>query len=89
MVKTNLKAAGTIYHLQGKDIMGFSGMLSSHNIGIAPALALAEALAIDISKVDFYGIEGISSNPEGTLSPLVKEALTKVSAEIINYLSRL
>ncbi len=58
MVKTNLAETGNLYELQAKDIIGFSGMLSSHNLGVSPSLALAEVLGYDISNITFLGIEG-------------------------------
>lgn len=58
MVKTNLAKTGNLYELQAKEIIGFSGMLSSHNLGVSPSLALAEVLGYNISNVMFLGIEG-------------------------------
>ncbi|WP_150467287.1 hydrogenase maturation protease [Francisella sp. SYW-9] len=49
---------GTEFYFKTKDILSFSGFLSSHSVGVAPSLALADAIGIDISNVEFYGVEG-------------------------------
>ena len=82
MVKTNLLETGNIYVLQAKEIIGFSGMLSSHNLGVSPSLALAEVLGIKISHVTFWGIEGERYKPHEEISPAMLLAVTKVTEQI-------
>ena len=82
MVKTNLAETGNTYILQAKEIIGFSGMLSSHNLGVSPSLALAEVLGIKISHVTFWGIEGERYKPHEEISPAMLLAVTKVTEQI-------
>lgn len=77
MVKTNLLETGNIYTLHASEIIGFSGMLSSHNLGVSPSLALAEALGINISHVTFWGIEGERYKPHETISDSMLIAVNK------------
>ncbi len=86
MVKTNLECPGTVYKLLAKEIIGFSGMLSSHSLGVSPSLALAQALGINIDNITFWGIEGQSVKPEDQISPNVLSAIDKVYNEVLNRL---
>lgn len=87
MVKTNLAKTGNLYELQAKEIIGFSGMLSSHNLGVSPSLALAEVLGYDINNIIFLGIEGerykvgeeISSPMLSAVDVVVNILLTKLN----------
>ncbi len=87
MVKTNLAKTGNLYELQAKEIIGFSGMLSSHNLGVSPSLALAEVLDYNISNIVFIGIEGeryqvgeeISSTMLSAVDVVVNILLTKLN----------
>lgn len=79
MVKTNLSETGNIYTLHASEIIGFSGMLSSHNLGVSPSLALAEALGIKISHVTFWGIEGERYKPHEVISDTMLIATHKVA----------
>ncbi|WP_234384257.1 hypothetical protein [Francisella noatunensis] len=62
--------------------------LSSHSVGVAPSLALADAIGMDISNVEFYGVEGqrIFEKDE-ILSDIVKDAIESMSKKIINNLN--
>lgn len=90
MVKTNLNETGNIYKLQAKEIIGFSGMLSSHNLGVSPSLALANALGINIEHITFWGIEGEKYCPEEDISPKMlstaKIVADQIKQEIIKSL---
>jgi len=78
MVKTNLLETGNIYHLHADEIIGFSGMLSSHNLGVSPSLALAQVLGINISNVTFWGIEGVRYLPDQKMSENMINAITNI-----------
>lgn len=77
MVKTNLLETGNLYTLKAQEIIGFSGMLSSHNLGVSPSLALAQALGIKIEHVIFWGIEGERYKPEESISETMLTAVDK------------
>lgn len=89
MVKTNLLETGNIYVLKAKEIIGFSGMLSSHNLGVSPSLALAEVLGIKIDNIIFFGIEGERYKPEEVMSENMKEAAHKVTLQVEAHLLKL
>ena len=82
MVKTNLAEPGNIYVLKGREILGFSGMLSSHSFGVANSLGLADALKIDLNRVTFWGIEGELSAPEDDASQQMPDAIQKITEQI-------
>lgn len=86
MVKTNLAETGNFYELQAKDIIGFSGMLSSHNLGVSPSLALAEVLGYDISNITFLGIEGEFHQVSEEISPAMLAAVESVVDLLITKL---
>lgn len=81
-------APGTEFYFKAKDILSFGGFLSSHSVGVAPSLALADAIGMDISNVEFYGVEGqrIFEKDE-ILSDIVRDAIASMSKKIINNLS--
>lgn len=76
---------GTEFYFKAKDILSFSGFLSSHSVGVAPSLALADAIGMDISNVEFYGVEGqrIFENDE-IVSDIVKDAIDTTIKKILN-----
>lgn len=78
---------GTEFYFKAKDILSFGGFLSSHSVGVAPSLALANAIGMDISNVEFYGVEGqrIFEKDE-ILSDVVKGAIESMSKNIISKL---
>ncbi|MEY8715520.1 hydrogenase maturation protease [Francisella philomiragia] len=78
---------GTEFYFKAKDILSFGGFLSSHSVGVAPSLALADAIGMDISNVEFYGVEGqrIFEKDE-ILSDIVKGAIESMSKNIISNL---
>ncbi|MBK2026241.1 hydrogenase maturation protease [Francisella philomiragia] len=78
---------GTEFYFKAKDILSFGGFLSSHSVGVAPSLALADAIGMDISNVEFYGVEGqrIFEKDE-ILSNIVKGAIASMSKKIVNNL---
>lgn len=87
MMKTNQNQPGNIYRLAANEIIGFSGMLSSHSLGVSPSLALASALEIPIDHVEFWGIEGSKVTPDiETLTPGIAPAIDQVCNEIVNVL---
>ncbi len=49
---------GKHFYLNADQISQFTGFLSSHNIGVAPSIALAKALGIHIAHIQFYGVQG-------------------------------
>ncbi|AUR52731.1 hydrogenase maturation protease [Aquella oligotrophica] len=83
MVKTNLKIPGSIYKLQANEIIGFSGMLSSHSLGVSASLALAKELGINIDNVEFWGIEGSLISPESEVSQAILTGVSQVSQKIL------
>lgn len=89
MVKTNLQETGNLYTLKAHEIIGFSGMLSSHNLGVSPSLALAEALGIKIEHVLFWGIEGELYKPEESISPAMLTAVDKTSELVAKQIIQL
>lgn len=78
---------GTEFYFKAKDILSFGGFLSSHSVGVASSLALADAIGMDISNVEFYGVEGqrIFQKDE-ILSDVVKGAIESMSKNIISKL---
>ncbi|GMN89820.1 hydrogenase maturation protease [Francisella sciaenopsi] len=78
---------GTEFYFKAKDILSFGGFLSSHSVGVAPSLALADAIGMDISNVEFYGVEGqrIFEKDE-ILSDIVNDAIESMSKKIVNNL---
>lgn len=83
MVKTNLAIPGSIYKLQANEIIGFSGMLSSHSLGVSASLALAKELGINIDNVEFWGVEGSVVSPESEVSQAILTGVTQVSQKIL------
>lgn len=83
MVRTNLETPGSIYKLQAAEIIGFSGMLSSHSLGVSASLALARELGINIDNVEFWGIEGSAVLPDSEISREVAIAANQVSQSIL------
>ncbi|MFZ9035533.1 MAG: hydrogenase maturation protease [Francisellaceae bacterium] len=81
-VKADL-SAGTPICLKGDVILSFDGFLSSHAIGIAPALALAQALGKPIEHVLFYGIVGRRLNvKDDVMSAEAEKAISVLGAQI-------
>ncbi|MEN9945971.1 MAG: hypothetical protein RLZZ293_357 [Pseudomonadota bacterium] len=89
MVKTNLAETGNIYTLRAKEIIGFSGMLSSHNLGVSPSLALAEVLGFNINNIEFWGIEGERYRPDQQISSAMLNSVSKVVKELLNKLIKI
>lgn len=81
MVKARAKL-GALYRLKAAEIMVFKGMLSTHSLGVAKALALADALALDISRVVMWGIVGTNHRPEQKLHLQVLATVAGVCDEI-------
>ncbi|WP_395166520.1 hydrogenase maturation protease [Francisella salimarina] len=78
---------GSEFYFKAKDILSFGGFLSSHSVGVAPSLALADAIGMDISNIEFYGVEGqrIFEKDE-ILSDIVRNAIESMSKNIISKL---
>lgn len=66
-----------------KKFLALEVFLSSHSVGVAPSLALADAIGMDISNVEFYGVEGqrIFEKDE-ILSDIVKDAIESMSKKL-------
>ncbi|MED7819379.1 MULTISPECIES: hydrogenase maturation protease [unclassified Francisella] len=78
---------GTEFYFKAKDILSFGGFLSSHSVGVAPSLALADAIGMDISNVEFYGVEGQRIfEKDDVLSDVVKSKITTMVENIIKDL---
>ncbi len=86
MVRTNLEKFGSIHLLKGVEILGFSGMLSSHSLGVSNALGLAHVLGLDMTKIIFLGIEGKLPTLNNDISQEVLNAVPKVVQRIVKYL---
>ena len=79
---------GTIYHLKASQILSFDGFLSSHSIGVSPSLALANALNMDISNIEFYGAEGERLNEKDDIvSDVITDTIDVLTNMIITRLS--
>ncbi|APC96710.1 hydrogenase maturation protease [Francisella frigiditurris] len=80
---------GTFYHFKAEQILSFDGFLSSHSIGVAPSLALAQALSMNINNVEFFGveIERIHQKDE-EISEVVKEAIPSMATLIKEKLGK-
>ena len=78
---------GTEFYFKAKDILSFDGFLSSHSVGVAPSLALANAIGMDISNVEFYGVEGqrIFQKDE-VLSDVISNKINLMTENIIKDL---
>jgi Ni,Fe-hydrogenase maturation factor len=61
-------------------------MLSSHNLGVSPSLALAEVLGMNIQNIIFWGIEGERYKPHEEISPEMLLAVAKVTEQIQAHL---
>lgn len=80
--------AGSFFHLQAVDIIDFQGMLSSHSIGVAPSLALAQALGKDITRVEFFGVQvEFLTHKDEVMSAAVEAQIAPTAAKIIKQLS--
>lgn len=78
---------GTEFYFKAKDILSFGGFLSSHSVGVAPSLALADAIGMDISNVEFYGVEGQRIfEKDDVLSDIVRSKITTMVENIIKDL---
>ncbi|WP_116962966.1 hydrogenase maturation protease [Fastidiosibacter lacustris] len=75
---------GEILCLKANEISKFiKGSLSSHHIGVAPSLALANALNMNISHVIFYGVQGERLFvKDGQLSQMVEDAISPMVSKI-------
>lgn len=79
--------AGTYFHLQAIDIIEFPGMLSSHSIGVAPSLALAQALGKNITHVEFFGVQAqFLTHKDEVMSEAVKAEIIPTAQKIIALL---
>lgn len=78
---------GTPFILQSREILEFSGFLSSHNIGVAPSLALANALNMPIDHVLFYGVQGEHLFvKDDVMSDVVKKSVGNMAQMITHQL---
>lgn len=70
--------AGTLFQRSAAEILNFEGFLSSHNIGIAAALKLAQALNKPIDHIVFYGAQaGNLSTHDTVISEGIHTAISK------------
>lgn len=51
------QTAGRCFYFKASEITQFNGFLSSHNLGIAYALSLFEALGNSLDNIYFYGVQ--------------------------------
>ncbi|BCD92332.1 hydrogenase [Francisella halioticida] len=80
-------APGTEFYFKAKDILSFNGFLSSHSLGVAQSLALADAIGMDISNVEFYGVEGLRIfEKDDIISDIVKKAIDTFVTKLLNNL---
>jgi hydrogenase maturation protease len=80
---------GTEFYFKAKDILSFSGFISSHSVGVAPSLALADAIGMDISNVEFYGVEGQKIfEKDEILSDVIRSKITSIVENIIKKLAK-
>ncbi|WP_440615471.1 hydrogenase maturation protease [Cysteiniphilum sp. 6C5] len=78
---------GAQFFLQSREILEFNGFLSSHNIGVAPSLALADALNMPIDHVLFHGVQGQRLFVKDDLvSDAVKKSVSNMAQMITSQL---
>ena len=64
------------YYFKADEITQFNGFLSSHNLGIAYALSLHQALGNSLSHIYFYGVQAKFLNQKDTI--LSDEVITQI-----------
>ncbi|MFV9972066.1 MAG: hypothetical protein AB8V06_04355 [Francisella endosymbiont of Hyalomma asiaticum] len=58
--------------------------LSSHSVGVAPSLALADPIRVDIDNVEFYGVEAQRVfEKDEVLSDMVKKTIDIILDKIL------
>ncbi|MCF6776398.1 hydrogenase maturation protease [Thiotrichales bacterium 19X7-9] len=67
---------GTSFYFKADEITQFNGFLSSHNLGIAYALSLHQALGNSLSHIYFYGVQAKFLNQKDTI--LSDEVITQI-----------
>jgi hydrogenase maturation protease len=84
------QAPGTLHHLEGEQIGTINPTLSSHGIGLAQSIALAQSLDRMPASLAFYGIE---AHPQyfqsGTLSAQVRDAIPRLGQQITEHIQHL
>ncbi|WP_235826797.1 hydrogenase maturation protease [Facilibium subflavum] len=84
----NAKAPiGQHFTLSAGDIIDFHGFFSSHSIGIAPSLALAQALNYPINHIKFYGVQiKRITQKDDILSNEIKAQISPIACKIMKNL---
>ena len=90
-VSSNLPV-GTLVRLQGEQIGAAEGLLSSHDFGVASALALAKALNALPARVVLWGVEvGPITAADAPMRPEIEQAVPRlvaaVTGEVEEYLA--
>jgi len=67
-------------------LTGSSERFSLHRSGVADALALAEALKIELPEIIFFGVQPASVAWRDSLSPQVQAAVPQVIEAVLNEL---
>ncbi|WP_175981824.1 hydrogenase maturation protease [Burkholderia sp. BCC1630] len=62
---------------------------SSHGLGLAEAIALAEALGTASRDIVIYAIEGVSFDPGAAMTPEVAAAVGEVADRVVTEVGRL
>ena len=80
---------GTIVHIDDSDLAGSVRLTSFHDISDPTAMALGRKMGWEMpSSIAIWGIEADTADVfSESLSPSVAEAVEKVTAEVIEYLS--
>jgi hydrogenase maturation protease len=79
---------GQIQHFGQKDWPNYRHGLSSHGFGVLDALLLAQALGSLTPRLDLYGIEMGSVDPDGVPGASVQAAARQLARRIADELSR-
>ena len=78
---------GTEFMLSAEEICQFNGFLSSHNVGVAPSLALARALGNSIAHIVFFGVQAKRFNAkDDVLSPEVQNQIVPIADKVLETL---
>lgn len=69
---------GEIFQLPPDKISAFQGMLSSHNLGVAPSIALAEVLNLLPKHCYFFGMQAKNTGINEPLSSEIKNNICRL-----------
>ncbi|MCF6808015.1 hydrogenase maturation protease [Thiotrichales bacterium 19S9-12] len=75
---------GTTFHFKADEITQFNGFLSSHNLGIAYALNLYQALGNSLDNICFYGVQAkYLDNKDEVISKEVSNQIEVIANNIL------